>query len=193
MKFYIILPILFTLVILVTNYDPIFATHMGSHHDEQMGKQGMMGQQMMGNMIGNHHVSFMGMCAPGFAALEEMCVLDDRCGPGAYPGRLCIIDGVMKQYLRPNHQKYAGISVDNIICAEGKELIFKHHNASPACVNSQSVEKLKHRGWQTEKPAIACTMEYNPMCGIDGVTYGNPCTLHAQHMALNHQGECQTP
>jgi hypothetical protein len=63
---------------------------------------------------------------------------------------------------------------------------FKHHIASPACVNSNSVEKLKHRGWQTEKPVIACTMEYNPMCGMDGVTYGNPCMLYAQYMALNH-------
>jgi hypothetical protein len=158
-----------------------------------MGKQGMMGKQMMGNMAGNHHMSHNGMCAPGFASLDGICVLDDRCGPGAYPGRVCMMDGMMKQYLRPHHQKYAGISVDNIICAEGKELMFKHHNASPACVNSQSVEKLKHRGWQTDKPAIACTMEYNPICGMDGVTYGNPCMLHAQHMALSHQGECLTP
>jgi hypothetical protein len=50
MKFYILLPILFTVIILVTNYDPIYAAHGGPHHDEQMGKQGMMGQQMMGNM-----------------------------------------------------------------------------------------------------------------------------------------------
>jgi len=144
-------------------------------------------------MTGNHHMSFNGMCAPGFASLDGMCVLDDRCGPGVYPGKLCIMDGMMKQYLRPHQQKYAGISVDNIICAEGKNLMFKYHNASPACVNSQSVEKLKHRGWQIEKPVIACTMEYNPMCGIDGITYGNPCMLYAQHMVLNHQGECVVP
>jgi len=23
-----------------------------------------------------------GMCAPGFASLDQICVLDDRCGPG---------------------------------------------------------------------------------------------------------------
>jgi len=140
----------------------------------------------------NHHMSFLGVCAPGFAPLgvNGMCVLDDRCGPGAYPGKMCMMDGVMKSYLKPLHQKYAGISVDDIICAEGKHLLFKHHNAYPACVKPDSVEKLKSRGWQTEKPVIACTMEYNPVCGVDGITYGNMCGLNAQHMAMKHSGEC---
>ncbi len=161
--------------------DPALASrHDGSHHGEQMKSQGSM-----------HHTSHNGMCAPGFTALDRMCVLDDRCGPGAYPGKLCMMNGEMKQYLRPLHQKHAGISADNIICAEGKHLMFKHHDATPACVNSSSVEKLKHRGWQTEKPMLACTMEHNPMCGMDDVTYGNPCMLYSQHMALKHSGECK--
>jgi len=122
-----------------------------------------------------------------------MCVLDDRCGPGAYAGRVCIMDGVMKQYLKPLHQKHAGISVDNIICAEGKHVMFKHHNAAPACINSDSVEKLKHRGWQTDKPALPCTLEYMPVCGMDGVSYGNMCALNAQHMAMKYDGECLPP
>jgi hypothetical protein len=112
MKFFILFGILILSVILVVNYDSVFATHMGSHHDEQMGQQGMMGQQMMGSMTGNHHMSYKGMCAPGFASLDGICVLDDRCGPGAYPGKMCMMDGIMKQYLRPHHQKHAGISVN---------------------------------------------------------------------------------
>ncbi|MGI9566729.1 MAG: DUF4377 domain-containing protein [Nitrosopumilus sp.] len=143
----------------------------------------------------HHHLSHKGMCAPGFAPLgvNGMCVLDDRCGPGAYPGKVCMMDDVMKPYLKPLHQKYAGISVDNIICAEGKHLMFKHKDATPACINSHSVDKLKHRGWQTEKPVMACTMEYNPVCGVDGITYGNMCGLDTQHMAMKHHGECLSP
>ena len=187
MRYLILFSVVILSIILVTNYDSVFATHMDSHHDDdQMEQLGMMNE----NVMENHHMSYKGMCAPGFASLDGMCVLDDRCGPGVYAGKICMMDGIMKQYLRPLHQKYAGISVDNIICAEGKQVMFKHHDASPACINSNSVEKLKHRGWQSEKPPIACTMEWNPVCGVDGNTYGNLCMLDSADIALDYQGEC---
>ena len=137
-----------------------------------------------------NHFPVNGICAPGFVSLGEICVLNDRCGPGVYPGKVCIMDGQVQPYLRPLDQGKSGLSVDNIICAEGKELVFKSHNAAPACVNEKSVEKIKLRGWQTIKPPIACTLEYAPVCGVDGKTYGNKCFLRAEYMEMKHQGEC---
>jgi len=69
------------------------------------------------------------------------------CAPGIYPGKICVIDGKAQPYLKPPYQKYAGISVDNVICAEGKKLMLKSHDLSPICVDSTSVEKLGQRGW----------------------------------------------
>jgi len=40
-----------------------------------------------------------------------------------------------------------------------------------------------------EKP-VACTLQWDPMCGVDGKTYGNSCMLDAANVKLNHSGEC---
>jgi len=136
------------------------------------------------------HIPYNGLCAPGFVSLDQICVLDDRCGPGAYPGKVCTMDGVTKQYLRPLHQGNAGIAASDVICAEPLDLIFKY-DISPVCVKPKSVSELVTRGWTTSPPVIACTLEYAPICGINEKTYGNMCMLNADHVAVKSNGECK--
>lgn len=139
----------------------------------------------------SYRIPYQNMCAPGFVPLGKICVLNDRCGPGAYPGKICIMDGKVQPYLRPLQQEKAGIIPDEVICAENLLLIFKH-DSSPACVRKSSIEKLETRGWFLEKPQTTCTQNLELVCGIDEKTYGNVCLLNKAGIELKHTGECKT-
>lgn len=52
--------------------------------------------------------------------------------------------------------------------------------------NLTFVEELEE---EIQEPKM-CTKEYNPQCGIDGVTYGNPCM--AEGVEIVHSGECKS-
>lgn len=42
----------------------------------------------------------------------------------------------------------------------------------------------------TPTTGVACTMDFNPVCGCDGKTYSNACVANSQGVSAAYAGEC---
>ncbi len=80
-------------------------------------------------------------------------------------------------------------------CREGQVLVFRTIANNYVCVSENTAEKWVRYGIaekvvpEDQKPDV-CTMQWDPVCGVDGKTYGNMCMLESEGIQLANMGEC---
>jgi hypothetical protein len=109
-----------------------------------------------------------------------------------YPGE-CIFEEIYPE-------KYNNIVIDAINLCENSQGFLDNRSTEEynylVCVfqdfSECELEKLFNeecfKGDYITDPEKACTMEYNPVCGINGVTYSNPCM--AGDIPVVKEGSC---
>jgi len=94
-------------------------------------------------------------------------------------------------------------------CREGLVLIFRINSNNYVCVTPETAEKWvewgigefvesdleeefeKKTSMDEESEEIKfCTAQYDPVCGVDGITYGNSCEADVANVEIAHIGMC---
>jgi len=60
-------------------------------------------------------------------------------------------------------------------------------------VTASIIDIVESKTMERDEGPIACTLQYDPQCGVDGETYGNLCMLDAANAKLDYSGECVVP
>ena len=93
---------------------------------------------------------------------------------------------------------------EELVCPAGEVETVRINTSNSVCIDQNTAirwaqlgiaeiigESVKEPIKTTEKPEV-CTMQWDPVCGIDGKTYGNMCMLEGAESQFAYDGECES-
>ena len=117
-----------------------------------------------------------GQCVP----VVDLCTSNDECPDGQY------CDNGICQDIPDMCGEYGGecyeVSSDGTVCPEGWYPL-------PLLVQACSSDEVC---CIPEEDPCDCPAVYEPVCGVDDVTYGNACKAECEGVRIAYEGECET-